>query len=343
MYLPDEANIGPGEAVAIIGAALRFPGASDPSSFHDVTVAGRRMFRELTYQTDSSGPADRGKRRQRSRAGRPMRLAAALLDDATPEFGADDALANGITARHVLAAEIAAAALADVPPAGRAVPAERIGVFIADIPDPGTADVRDWVKRHLGILATALVNRPNPDALPCSLRAVTAACEALNAGEFDLVLAGGVAKGVGGWMRGHAANTRADGHVRVYDASPSGSLPGEGCGIVVLTRAADAQRAEVPAYAEIAGWHHADPATPQRAVLPGAYLRAGIDPAAIQFIEGHGAATATETWPSSAHCSRCSARTGTPATAARSAQSPLISATRGRRPASRRCSRPRSP
>ena len=33
---------------------------------------------------------------------------------------------------------------------------------------------------------------------------------------------------------------------------------------------------------------------PQRAVLPAAYPRAGIDPADIQFIEGHGAATATD-------------------------------------------------
>jgi hypothetical protein len=50
----------------------------------------------------------------------------------------------------------------------------------------------------------------------------------------------------------------------------------------------------VPAYAEIAGWHYADPATPQRAMLPAAYQRAGIDPADIQFVEGHGAATATD-------------------------------------------------
>lgn len=31
MHVPAEANIGPGESVAIIGAALRFPGASDSS------------------------------------------------------------------------------------------------------------------------------------------------------------------------------------------------------------------------------------------------------------------------------------------------------------------------
>jgi 3-oxoacyl-(acyl-carrier-protein) synthase len=221
---------------------------------------------------------------------------------------------------------------------------ERIGVFIADIAEPGTADVLDWVNRHLGMLTadgtavtraggrdvqaggngaarparailhevllgtigavrashgsttvkgTATANGPAPGGMHCSLRAVTAACEALISGQFDLVLAGGVAKGVDSWMLGPAAVT-ADDHVRVYDASPTGSLPGEGCGIVALARAADARVAAVPAYAEIAGWHYADPATPQRAVLPAAYLRAGIDPADLQFVEGHGAATATD-------------------------------------------------
>jgi enediyne polyketide synthase len=318
MHVPDEANISPGESVAIIGAALRFPGASDPSSFHEITVAGRRMFRELPHRAENGGPADHGKRRER-RAGRPSRLAA-LLDEAAPRLGRDDALTGGITARHVLATETAAAALADIPPAGRAVAAERIGVFIAEIPEPGTADVRDWVHRHLGTLAaddtatpriggrdvqvsgaggprpagailhdlllgtigavraghgsagghgTAIATGP----LRCSLRAVAAACDALNSGQFDLVLAGGVAKGVDSRLHGHAT---AGDHVRVYDVSPTGSLPGEGCGIVALTRAADAQVAGVPAYAEIAGWHY------------------GIDPADIQFVEGHGAATAAD-------------------------------------------------
>ena len=343
MHVPDEANIGPGESVAIIGAALRFPGASDPSSFHEITVTGRRMFRELAHRTDNCGLPAHGDQGERP-AGRLSRLAA-LLDDTAPRLGRDDALTGGITARHVLAAETAAAALADVPPAGRAVAAERIGVFIADIPEPGTADVRAWVHRHLGALAaddtvtsrargrgaqvagnraprpagavlhdllvgtigavranhgttsatgTAVMNGPVPAGLHCSLRAVTAACEALNSGQFDLVLAGGVAEGVDGWMHGYAAASATDDHVRVYDASPTGSLPGEGCGIVALTRAADAQVARVPAYADIVGWHCADPATPQRAVLPAAYQRAGIDPADIQFIEGHGAATATD-------------------------------------------------
>ena len=36
-----------GEPVAIIGAACRFPGARDPAEFHELSVAGRRMFQPV--------------------------------------------------------------------------------------------------------------------------------------------------------------------------------------------------------------------------------------------------------------------------------------------------------
>jgi hypothetical protein len=298
MHVPDQVFTGPGQAVAIAGAALRFPGASDPASFHDLTVTGRRMFRELAAVADDRLPSGRVPRG--APAGRRATLAA-LLDDGVPAFGRDDELTGGITARHILAAETAAAALADVPSLGRAVSGGRIGVFFADIPEPGTADVADWVRRQLqagaageggpaparrrkpaggraGLRAArtsledlvigaidvaaashglASVNGAPANGAPmngdrvngaaflgggisgapvgaaavngaahgtpgdaagvngsrssngelsggqhCSLRAVAAACEALNSGEFDLVLAGGVAKGVGGWARG---------------------------------------------------------------------------------------------------------------------------------------------
>jgi enediyne polyketide synthase len=65
--------------------------------------------------------------------------------------------------------------------------------------------------------------------------------------------------------------------------------------MVALRRAADIRAARVPAYAEIIGWHAAVPGeAPHAAALPVAYARAGIDPADIQFIEGHGAATADD-------------------------------------------------
>jgi hypothetical protein len=291
-------------------------------------IAGRRMFREFTRGADDG----RGASRAGLAAGRRP-LMAALLDDGAPRLGRDDDLTGGITLRHVLAAETAIAALHDVPPAARALPIARIGVFIADIPEPGTADVGDWVHQQLRLVTASdwtaqaevpgrqvnsgSVRRPagrgfhdlvlgavngarvSPvngisvngavAGLHCSLRAVADACEALNSGMFDVVLAGGVARSDGGWRPGAASPARSAKHVRVYDARPTGALPGEGCGVVALMRAADARAAQVPGYAEIAGWHVGQPA-----VLPEAYLRAGVNPADIQFVEGHGAATADD-------------------------------------------------
>jgi acyl transferase domain-containing protein len=264
MEVRNEANTRSVLPVAIVGAALRFPGAADPASFHELTVAGRRTFRELAGAVP------------RQRLGDPPRLAA----------------------------EIAAAALADVPPIIRAVAPDRIGAFVADTPEPGTFHAGHWVRERLNpASAAAGSRRMSPPgskraarsrqavgdyadaALHCSLRAVVAACEGLTAGEFDLVVAGGVSTGIGHGL--------AAGDVRVYDADPTGTLPGEGCGAVVLMRADDALAAGLPVYAEIVGWHAADPA-PGLPSLRQAYLRAGVDPADVQLVEGHGAATAAE-------------------------------------------------
>src|SRR5580704_2939327 len=101
MHVPDEANIGPVQAVAIVGAALRFPGAWDPGSFHELTVSGRRMFRELADEmADGSLPARDYGDGSDGPAGRAA-LRAALLDDQSRVPGRDDELTGGITARHV--------------------------------------------------------------------------------------------------------------------------------------------------------------------------------------------------------------------------------------------------
>jgi acyl transferase domain-containing protein len=263
MDVRNEANIRSVLPVAIVGAALRFPGAADPASFHELTVAGRRTFRDLAGTVP------------RQRLGDPPRLAA----------------------------ETAAAALADVPSVIRAVAPDRVGAFVADTPEPGTFHAGHWVRERLSPAGAAVGNRTSPPgskraarfrqaigdyseaSLHCSLRAVVAGCEALTAGEFDLAVAGGVSTGIGhGW---------AAGDVRVYDADPTGTLPGEGCGAVVLMRADDALAAGLPLYAEIVGWHAAGPA-PGLPSLRQAYLRAGVDPADVQLVEGHGAATAAE-------------------------------------------------
>jgi acyl transferase domain-containing protein len=267
--------IGTVAPIAIVGVALVFPGANDALAFHDLTLSDQRMFR-LDPTVDLDPIADTG-----------------TAGTGTP----GTAEAPGATAWHRLAARTAAEALADaglnIDWAGTAATSRaRTGVLIAGTPTlPGQRlngqppGVGEWVRDHFGLAGVA-----DPPDQGCSLRAVAAACEVLARGERDLMLAGGAGAGT-------TASSWRKRAIRVYDARPTGVIPGEGCGMVALMRADDAREAGLPVYAEIAGWSHSVwPAggDDQAAVIRAAYRRAGVDPADVQFVEGHGAATAAE-------------------------------------------------
>jgi enediyne polyketide synthase len=259
--------------VAIIGMACRFPGASDPAEFHDVAVAGRRMFQPVT-----------------GLPGRPMY--AALVDDWTvpavsfgdPELGPLD-----LGPVQKLATEMTAVALTDAGLRDAAGTA-RTGLIIASV----TPSVCELVRAEFGFTAGAPYPRA---AYQSSLHAVVAAARALQAGELDLAVAGGAELGIDpDWLAlQERAGTLGTDEMRVYAADPAGLLPGEGCGIVVLAHTADARAAGVPVYAEIAGWSTWPALAPALAGPASllAYQQAGIDPADIQFVEGQGTGTST--------------------------------------------------
>lgn len=258
-------------AVAIIGMACRFPGAQDPAEFHELLVAGRRMFQ----------PVD-------ALRGRPLH--AALLDDWVPpvSFGDPGLGPHDLGPVQKLAAEMTALALTDaglLDVAG----STRTGLLIASV----TPSLCDLVRGEFGCSASGPYP---PAAYASSLHAVTAAADALQAGDLDLAVAGGVELGIDPvWLALQArAGTLATAEMRVYAADPAGLLPGEGCAMVVLARSADARAAGVPVYAEIAGWSTPRVMAPAGAAETSreAYRQAGIDPADIQLAEGQGTGTA---------------------------------------------------
>jgi enediyne polyketide synthase len=139
-------------------------------------------------------------------------------------------------------------------------------------------------------------------ACSSSLQAVASACAALAAGDLDAAIAGGVDLSLDPLeLIGLAkAGVLATSDVRIYDREPTGYLPGEGCGVVVLMRTADARAAGLQVYAEILGWGTSGGGVPgkiessastQLLAMQRAYERAAVDPADIHFIEGNGAAT----------------------------------------------------
>ena len=273
-----------GGAVAIIGLACRFPGAAEPAEFHELIVAGRRLFRPVS-------------------GGAPP-LHAALLDDWSAGPGSFDdpgARVQDTGPVQKLAAETTALALADAglrdlagmlpEPAARRHGAggrrSRTGLIIAS----AAAGVCEQVREQFGFPADI---RYPAAARVSSLHAVIAAAAALQAGELDLAVAGGAELGLDpAWLAWQAqARTLASEQMRVYAADPAGLLPGEGCGVVVLARSADARAAGVPVYAEIAGWSTGPSWSGDGAVLLPAYRQAGIDPAEVQLLEGAGTGTA---------------------------------------------------
>ena len=278
-------------AIAIIGLACRFPGAAEPAEFHDLIVAGRRMFRPVS--------------------GGPPPLHAAPLDDWSASLGSYDdhgAGAQDTGPVQKLAAETTALALADTglrdlagmlpeatarlhgvsgPLPAAAGRRGRTGLIIAS----AAAGVCEQVREQFGFPADI---RYPAAACISSLHAVVAAAQALQAGDLDLAVAGGAELDLDpAWLAGQAqAGTLGSEQMRVYAADPAGLLPGEGCGVVVLARSADARAAGFPVYAEIAGWSTGPAWSGDGAALLPAYRQAGIDPVEIQLIEGAGTGTA---------------------------------------------------
>ncbi len=140
-------------------------------------------------------------------------------------------------------------------------------------------------------------------ACASSLLAVASGCLRLIAGEVDLVLAGGVDLSLDpfelvGFARNGALSRSA---MRVFDARSDGFWPGEGCGFVVLMRAADARDGGHRARAEIRGWGMSTDGrggltrptvTGQSAALERAYRLAGFDAGTVPLFEAHGTGTA---------------------------------------------------
>ena len=142
-------------------------------------------------------------------------------------------------------------------------------------------------------------------ACSTSLVAVHLAVQSLLNGECDLALAGGVRISVprpAGYLYQTDGVFSPDGHCRPFDAAGEGPVDGEGVGVVVLKRLEDALADGNLVHAVILGTavnndgddrvgFTAPGVTGQAAVLALAQAVAGVDPATLGFVEGHGTAT----------------------------------------------------
>jgi acyl transferase domain-containing protein len=142
-------------------------------------------------------------------------------------------------------------------------------------------------------------------ACSTSLVAVHLACQSLLAGECEMALAGGVSVRVpqaSGYVYQEGGILSADGHCRAFDDAASGTVGGNGAGVVVLKRLAraladgDTIRCVVKGSAiNNDGAHKVGFTAPsvagQAAVIAEALGIAGIEPKDITYIEAHGTGT----------------------------------------------------
>ncbi|KJS58810.1 type I polyketide synthase, partial [Streptomyces rubellomurinus] len=137
-----------------------------------------------------------------------------------------------------------------------------------------------------------------------SLVAVQMACESLRSGAARLALAGGVHLNLAPESTLAFARSGAlspDGRSYTFDARANGFVRGEGAGVVVLKRLADAVADGDPVYCVLLGGavNHdgagqaltVPDRDAQQALLRQAYDRAGVDPEQVAYVELHGTGT----------------------------------------------------
>ena len=142
-------------------------------------------------------------------------------------------------------------------------------------------------------------------ACSTSLVAVHTACQALLNHDCDAALAGGVSfgrLGDNGYVYQPGMIMSADGHCRAFDADASGTVAGQGCGVVLLKRLDDALKNNDHIYAVISGsgtnndgsnktGYTAPSVEGQAKAISMAHASANLSPGEITYVETHGTGT----------------------------------------------------
>jgi amino acid adenylation domain-containing protein len=165
-------------------------------------------------------------------------------------------------------------------------------------------------KDHLATRVSYKLNLSGPSlsiqtACSTSLVATHLACQSLLGGECDIALAGGVSVTFPqkrGYSYVDGGILSPDGHCRVFDARAAGTVPGNGAGIVVLRRLADALadgdfiHAVIKASAinndgALKVGYTAPGVDGQARVVLDALEVGGVSPETVTYVEAHGTGT----------------------------------------------------
>ena len=311
------------EPIAIVGMGCRLPGGADsPDAYWALLRDGvdavgpiprQRWDVGAVYDPDPAAP------------GKTSATQGGFLDSVDTfdagYFGILRREAERMDPQHRLFLEVAIDALDHA-----GLPRERLagsatGVFIASYyndyaalqyADRESVDARTLTGTQHSVLANRLsylldLRGPSVSvdtACSSSLVAVHLACQSLRTGDSDIALAGGVSLMLAPDIMialskiGFMSPT---GRCRTFDAAADGFVRGEGCGVVVLKRLADAIADDDRVLAVIRGsavnqdGHSTVLAAPnglaQQALVRDALANAQLAPERVGYVEAHGTAT----------------------------------------------------
>jgi acyl transferase domain-containing protein/acyl carrier protein len=320
---PSDSDVLNAEPIAIIGMGCRFPGgAGDPGKFWGIlsegvdaitSVPSDRWDADALYDPDPQAPG-----KVTTRWGGFLERVDGF--DAA-FFGISPREATRMDPQQRLMLEVVHEALEDAGLSRERLAAGQTGVFVSsyhnDYSRLQTADLHDIdAYTSTGTAHSIVANRISfllnlhgpsltvDTACSSSLVAAHLACQSLRLGECDLALVGGVSLiltpdvtvSLSKW--GFMAE---DGRCKTFDARANGFVRGEGCGVVVLKRLADALADGDNVLALIRGSAvnqdgrtnvlTAPNGLAQQAVIRRALASAGVSPSQISYVEAHGTGT----------------------------------------------------
>ncbi|MGB7946581.1 MAG: beta-ketoacyl synthase N-terminal-like domain-containing protein [Candidatus Binatia bacterium] len=327
----DRSRTWPDHSIAIIGMAGRFPGADTLDQFWDNLRAAREC---ITFFSNTVP--------QQSSTSRPATVAACGLLSDVDRFDAalfrlTPRQAQMLDPQQRLWLECVHQALEDaglpVGEFGYAGDAANIGVFVGGRESTylwhlvgGNRNAVESLLHRRGDEAHQLMFSNDTDSIAArtsflmgftgpslniqtacstSLVAVAQACQGLMSKQCDLAVAGGVAvtfPQTRSYTYQEGGIHSRDGHCRAFDAAATGTVFGDGVGVVVLKRLDDAISDGDRIDAVIRGWavnndgsDKASFAAPsidgQAQVIRRAQDHAGIQPHDVSYVEAHGTGT----------------------------------------------------